>query len=171
MEASGGERTESIWTVQPHHYEERTSLQIASAFLKAPSKSKDKVGEAVRSHAASVQTLLLERGFCPKGLDILAVWDSDHHVSSAAVQGLYYTHADSALWHGKRIYQCIAEVPNRPGELYCRPAYIFWSLPRHAWKIGPLDDNRVGIAFAQVDVDHPAEVPTGSWQLLAANAK
>mmetsp|Transcript_13784 Transcript_13784/g.31246 ORF Transcript_13784/g.31246 Transcript_13784/m.31246 type:complete len:351 (-) Transcript_13784:164-1216(-) len=114
--------------------------------------------EKAAAQAPAVRKILLQRGFA-ESTSLVAVTGGQSGVMET-VAGLYYQLPEN--FNDRPCYQ---QVKPAGSSLACQGQYIFWSTRRDSWKIGSLDDGKVGMAFCPDDKALPTEI-SEPWSVL-----
>jgi len=124
---------------------------------------------AIQQSAADIHHLLMRYGF-KEDTQLVAVLarTPGHEILDTLLKGLYFEMAEQ--FGGRPCYQRVRLSQDEQGKhaLVCSPLYIFWSQSHGRWKVGELDDSRVGIAFCAQDIPTPADVE-GPWVVYEVN--
>jgi len=124
---------------------------------------------AIQQSAADIHNLLVRYGF-REDTQLVAVLarTPGHEILDTLLKGLYFEMAEQ--FGGRPCYQRVRLSQDAQGKhtLVCSPLYIFWSQSHGRWKVGELDDARVGIAFCTQDIATPADVE-GPWMVYEVN--
>jgi len=144
-----------------HLYQEAPGFSVVQVHGKGEKAPQG--DESVRQVAAEIQKCLLGRGF-QEDIGLLAVVGKEPtNAVVTAVAGIYYKMSE--VYNDRPCYQRVQQYPGKSGVLACRGQYIFWSTKRDSWKIGALDDGKIGYAFCPEDAPLPTAVEK-PWSVL-----
>jgi len=119
-----------------------------------------------RDAAELRRRLVTERHFdepeAGAGLVLAVVGCPTGHRLAKLVAGLFYQLPEG--WNNRPCYQRVSVGDS--GALTCVGVYIFWSMERSCWKIGPLNDSKAGWAFCVDNRATPTEVEA-RWKIFA----
>jgi len=163
-------RTASKAVALPEDYNDNSSVKVIAISANQPELSQvpQSERETLRTASQNIHSLLTKRGF-PPTTSFMAVLGLDpSHYLGEFTHGLYYQMPDT--FNGRPCYQKITEAPGRSGCLACRGSYIYWSLERKRWKIGPLNDSKAGYIISEEEQGRPCDIK-GMWRTLEAKGQ